>query len=126
VAWVPVEVVAAPSPFAGMERHRAGTSGQSFGVQNGTVPETHRAAAYRRTDIVPIEEQDEDSPNVRRIATTQGHQQIVGLEHAMGPNGTLCGIPKSDVEVVRHLFMTAGSHACPECRNLYSAGDSPA
>lgn len=108
-------------------RLRTARVGQSFSVQNGMVPETRRAAAYRRTDIVPIGEQDDNSSGVRGITTTHGRQQIVGLEHAMGPNGTLCGIPKSEVEVVRHMFVTAGPHTCEECRNLYpSSEDSTA
>jgi len=101
------------------QRHEWGSHSP---CKNGKVPERQRAAAYRRTDIVPIVELGESS-SLRAISTTQEQQQIVRFEHAMGSDGTLCGIPKSDVEVVRHLFMTASRYACPECRSLYTVGD---
>lgn len=43
-------------------------------------------------------------------------------DHAIGSDGTLCGIPRDRVVLYRHLFSVGGSvAACPRCRELAAA-----
>lgn len=41
---------------------------------------------------------------------------IPTLEHALAESTTLCGIPRSQVTVYRHLFVASGSSRCANCR----------
>ncbi len=45
-------------------------------------------------------------------------------EHALAGSATLCGIPRDQVTVYRHLFSARKAEACPECRTR--AADAPA
>lgn len=38
------------------------------------------------------------------------------LEHALADKATLCGIPRPQVTVYRHLFATRQSGTCSECQ----------
>ncbi|TLS46662.1 hypothetical protein FE633_08180 [Streptomyces montanus] len=44
-------------------------------------------------------------------------------EHALSGNATLCGIPRDQVTVYRHLFSARKAEACPQCRT--KAADAP-
>jgi hypothetical protein len=85
--------------------------------QNDQVVPTPRAAAYRQIDIVPIGEGD-SVPVERQITTLEGPKRIVGPEHAMGGESSLCGVPKDQLEVVRHLFRSDGDNACQTCEEM--------
>jgi hypothetical protein len=43
------------------------------------------------------------------------------VEHAAGIRATLCGIPKEQVVIYRHLFSTSSTKACPHCREQAAA-----
>jgi len=38
-----------------------------------------------------------------------------GFQHGIAGDATLCGIPQSEVFLMRHLFWGRGSHDCPTC-----------
>jgi len=38
------------------------------------------------------------------------------LEHALADKATLCGIPRGQVTVYRHLFVAKRSGTCSDCR----------
>jgi hypothetical protein len=44
-----------------------------------------------------------------------------GPEHACGADATLCGIPKQQVVIYRHLFQPAAPRACRQCRDRAAA-----
>jgi hypothetical protein len=54
-----------------------------------------------------------DGPTSR--AQIANPQAVEGLEHGLGDGATLCGIPQSELMVMRHLFAPAGPSACSAC-----------
>lgn len=44
-----------------------------------------------------------------------GDQILAGPEHGIGDGGTLCGIPRDEVFLMRHLFQPEGPFACAAC-----------
>lgn len=82
--------------------------------QNDEVPPTPRAAAYRQIDIVPIDEGDAVAAQCQ-ITTPDGPKQIVGPEHALNDESSLCDVPRVQLLVVRHLFRSAGDNVCQLC-----------
>jgi len=50
-----------------------------------------------------------------------GGEVLDGPEHAHSGGPTLCGIPKDDIFVMRHLFYPEGRFSCPVCAALARA-----
>jgi hypothetical protein len=46
------------------------------------------------------------------------------IEHALGPEGALCGIPRARITMYRHLFFPQHPAACPAC--VKAAAEVPA
>ncbi|MFI0940886.1 hypothetical protein [Streptomyces sp. NPDC021020] len=44
-----------------------------------------------------------------------------GVDHAVGPRGTLCGITGRPLTTYRHLFAPSAPHSCPRCTDLAAA-----
>lgn len=64
---------------------------------------------------VAIARGDVDGAPRFRLQIVSGHV-LDGPEHGMAGVATLCGIPESEVFVMRHLFHPAGPFACGACR----------
>jgi len=65
------------------------------------------AACYRTEDL-----RADSEGTVLGIGSRLG---IAGPEHAVKGAETLCGLPRADVTVVRHLFRADGRTACSSC-----------
>ena len=71
-------------------------------------------AAVRRIDIFAIREGD-DVPARGQVAHLGGTYQIIGPEHALNGDMTFCGIPKNEVELLRHYWRSDSEMACQSC-----------
>ena len=49
--------------------------------------------------------------------------QTADTEHAAGAEGTLCGIPETEIARYRHLFNSGRSYACATCRAVATRAD---
>jgi len=86
------------------------------------VRDTDWKAAYRRTDLVPVSA-DEVTSGDETVTIPVGLSRVAGAQHVMSGDGTLCGIPVSEVEVMPFLF-TLRPDRCEEClRRLEPQGD---
>jgi hypothetical protein len=52
---------------------------------------------------------------LRLVSTLTGKAVCDGPEHAVADDKTLCGIPRHEVEVMRHVFNSRAPYACGEC-----------
>ena len=63
-----------------------------------------------------------DAPSFRLqiVYGLEGPEVLDGPEHGLRDGATLCGVPESEVFVMRHLFRPAGRFACSECASVFS------
>lgn len=50
-------------------------------------------------------------------------EDAAGVEHALGDDGTLCGLPAASIEVYRHLFRFRSGN-CPDCYRIAWANNT--
>ena len=77
------------------------------------MSDTDWKAAYRRTDLVQVSE-DDVAPGDETVTTSMGLSRVAGSQHVMSGDGTLCGIPIIEVEVMPFNFLIRPYH-CQEC-----------
>jgi hypothetical protein len=58
---------------------------------------------------------------LRMLHGADGVVVIGGPEHGFDGSITLCGIPDSEIDIVRHLWKPDGRDACPRCIGQQSA-----
>jgi hypothetical protein len=87
------------------------------------------AAAHREADLRPmtateaarmehwrtLEGRATGSAGAVPLQVLADGRVVDGREHAMAGDATLCGIPATEVVLVRHLFQPETRFACPEC-----------
>jgi hypothetical protein len=92
----------------------AGCPGQTLAERAIVVPVNEpRAAACRRVDLVPPGPAQVGPRHT--VRTLEGTRQLIGSEHAMAGEETLCGVPRAEVEVLRRVWRSDSEIACPAC-----------
>lgn len=69
-------------------------------------------AAVARTDLRPVKGR---APPDRTIVGPEGPLEMVGPEHALAGDVTLCGLPRDDVLVMGHTWRSQHKYACAAC-----------
>lgn len=79
------------------------------------APARPYAAAARKADLRPA------SPDsrARRVTGVDGVYEF-DVEHALDDQMTLCGLPRSQVEVMRHLWSPDKAWSCSACARTYA------
>jgi hypothetical protein len=87
-----------------------------------SMRDTSWTAAYRHTDLVPTEEDDDLFPG-KGVMTAQGLRRVIGPQHVVTGGTTLCGIREAEVEIMTHLF-SLSKDTCRVCARA-AVGSSP-
>lgn len=67
-------------------------------------------------ELIHTREAEGEIPPPRLVMDVAGALELSGPEHGIRGDTTLCGLPREQVCVMRHLWHPDGIHACERCR----------